>query len=240
MKAVSLLLLLPALALAQGYKPSASFKLLAGSQVCFNSATCTDTIAASASTGGMVLNSGVANSGSNVGYILDTTTSLAAARAIISLRAGGVEEAQLNGIGQWFTTLGYLNPNGNNGMAFSGGTTVISAFSGTNVTTNGANSASFGATGITALSGNPVPMVHLAQTSAAVAMEFGRSAAAGTGLLAVTFATAFGTAPACACVDENATPVLCGISVAPTTTAVTFFIPSARADTLDWQCNGLK
>lgn len=87
---------------------------------------------------------------------------------------------------------------------------------------------------------NPVPVVHVAQTANPVAMEFGRSAAAGTGLLAVTFATAFGGTPSCVCTDENATPTACGITVAPSTSAVTFYAGAARADTVDWQCSGAK
>ncbi len=92
-------------------------------------------------------------------------------------------------------------------------------------------------TGVTA---NPVPVVHAAQTTSAVAMEFGRSAATAGGALAVTFATAFGAAPSCVCTDENAVPVICGITTAPSTTAVTFSITAARADTVDWQCIGAK
>lgn len=86
--------------------------------------------------------------------------------------------------------------------------------------------------------GNPVPMIHNAQTANPVAMEFGRTAATG-GVLAVTFATAFGAAPSCVCVIEAAVPVACGITTAPSTTAVTF-TAGAGTDVIDWHCTGLK
>lgn len=87
---------------------------------------------------------------------------------------------------------------------------------------------------------NPVPVIHVAQTGSPVAMEFGRTAASAAGALTVTFATAFAAAPTCVCTDENAVPVICGITTAPTTTAVVLGITAARADTIDWHCHGLK
>lgn len=87
---------------------------------------------------------------------------------------------------------------------------------------------------------NPVPVVHQAQTGSAVAIEFGRTAASAGGALAVSFATAFASAPSCRCTDENAVPVVCGITTAPSVSAVTFSVTVARADTLDWMCIGAK
>lgn len=92
---------------------------------------------------------------------------------------------------------------------------------------------------------SPVVITHAAQSGIGggtngVALEFGRVAAAGTGILAVSFATAFGAVPSCDCTDENAVPVTCGITVAPSVSAVTFAITSARADFLDWRCIGVK
>lgn len=92
---------------------------------------------------------------------------------------------------------------------------------------------------------SPAVITHAAQSGIGsgtngVATEFGRAAAAGTGILAVTFATAFGTVPSCTCADENAVPVGCGISTAPSTTAVSFQVLAVRADTVDWFCIGVK
>lgn len=87
---------------------------------------------------------------------------------------------------------------------------------------------------------NPVPVFHAAKSSTPKAMEADRTAAAGTGLLVVAFSTVFDSAPSCHCTDENAAPAVCGISVAPTTSGVTFYAGSARADTLDWYCIGDK
>lgn len=87
---------------------------------------------------------------------------------------------------------------------------------------------------------NPVPVVHSGQTTSPVAVEYGRSASTSGGVLAVTFSNAFGSAPVCTCVDNNAAPVSCGISTASSTTAVTFTIGSARVDSVSWQCFGAK
>lgn len=87
---------------------------------------------------------------------------------------------------------------------------------------------------------NPVPVFHVAKSSTPKAMEADRNAANGSGVLAVTFATAFTVAPACQCTDENATPAVCGVTTAPSTTGVTFYAGAARADTVGWFCIGTK
>lgn len=85
---------------------------------------------------------------------------------------------------------------------------------------------------------NPVPVVHQAQTGSPVAMEFGKAAATG-GALAVTFATAFASAPTCNCTGTNASASGCVISTPQNTTTVTFTF-GAGTDVIDWQCTGAK
>lgn len=69
------------------------------------------------------------------------------------------------------------------------------------------------------------------------AIESGISAAT-SNALAVTFATAFGAAPHCTCADNNATPAACGVSVAATTTGVTFKGATGATDNISWICIG--
>lgn len=249
-----LFLLLPAVVLAQPAPSGGScpanatckakqFSLLAGNKLCLNSTTCTDIISASATTAGMLFNSAVTNAGTNVAYIFDTTNVLSGNTLIASFKSGGTQQLSIDNAGQilgTFATPQKINmSSGANGISLStgsvGGGSVVVLDSGSNqffaVTATGISTGS-----VT----NPVPVVHAAQTTSPVAMEFARTAASAGGVLAVTFATAFNTAPACTCSDENAVPVVCGISVAPTINGVTFAITAARADTLDWQCIGLK
>lgn len=89
---------------------------------------------------------------------------------------------------------------------------------------------------------NPVLTFHVAKSGTPKAVEADRNAANASGVLAVTFATAFTVAPACQCTDENATPATapCVITTAPSTTGVTFFAGAARADTVGWFCIGSK
>ncbi len=81
-----------------------------------------------------------------------------------------------------------------------------------------------------------VPVVHGSGT-AAQAIESG-SGAATAATLAVTFGTAFATAPNCVCADTNAVPVPCGISVAADTTSVSF--KAVGTDTIQWICIGAR
>jgi hypothetical protein len=84
-----------------------------------------------------------------------------------------------------------------------------------------------------------VPVVHGSST-AAQAIESGSTAMTG-GALAVTFSTAFGAAPACSCAHVNTTNSnACVISVAPSTTAVTFAATSGGTDVVNWFCIGQR
>lgn len=62
----------------------------------------------------------------------------------------------------------------------------------------------------------------------------GRTAAT-AGSLAVTFSPAFGAVPSCTCTGESAN--VCSISVAPTTSGVTF-LHGAGTAIINWQCVG--
>lgn len=86
---------------------------------------------------------------------------------------------------------------------------------------------------------NPIPVVHAAQTGSAQAVEYGNGAATG-GVLAVTFATAFASAPSsCICVGTNAVATGCVISTAATTTSVSFTF-GVGTDVVNWFCSGAK
>lgn len=272
MRAAALLLLLPALALAQpapsGGACSLSatcaakkFSLKAGNQLCLNSTTCTTWIQASTSTGGMRLNSGLTNAGSNAAYSFDTTNALSGNTLILNVGQGGVQKLTVGNDGT-ITTLGNFTlstgallggwgtpqkidmNSGSNGIRLASGTV-----GGGDITfgdLGGTNWAHVSASGLFVYSSeSPVVITHAAQSGIGgatngVAMEFGHTAASAGGVLAVSFATAFGVAPACTCADNNATPVPCGVTTTASTTAVTFSITSARADSLDWQCIGVK
>lgn len=99
-------LLLPALALGQPIGTNCSsasavckaskFSLVAGKTLCFNSATCTSTIKADATSSGLVYTSGVANSGTNVAHVFDTTVALSGTTLLASWRNNGVEAMSLS------------------------------------------------------------------------------------------------------------------------------------------------
>lgn len=153
----------------------------------------------------------------------------------------GVLKACVNKDGTFVGNAVSLNSALSQGIFPSGTSTVVTGNIVYLNTNAGGNLARLQTTGIDTDSvNNPVPVVHAAQTTSPVAMEFGRSAASAGGALAVTFSTAFASAPSCVCTDENAVPVICGITTAPSVSAVTFSITVARADTLDWHCTGAK
>lgn len=141
---------------------------------------------------------------------------------------------------------GYAAPGGtpaSQGVQFSGSNVIM------NVPVDGAQHIWAAASGLrfaqlssaglsTAAAGNPVPVVHAGQTTAAQAMEFGKTAATG-GSLAVTFATAFASAPTCTCTHQAAVPLACGITTAANTTSVTF-TAGAGTDVINWICIGAK
>ncbi len=223
---------------------ASKFSLLAGHQLCLNSTTCSSTIKANSSTLAPTIISGAVNGASAVGIILDTSTSYSTAGSkLLSIRNGGTEKLAVDKDGKILGT--FATPQlidmsyAANGIKLStgsvgGGDVVITD-------TNGTLFAHVASALITVgAAENPVPIVHAAQIATAVAMEFGRSAASGGGVLAISFATAFASAPSCVCTDENAVPVVCGISTAPTGSGVTFSITIARADNLDWHCTGPK
>lgn len=198
---------------------------------------------------------GIPDGASAVGHLLNTSDSLTTSGAkLVSFQNASVEKASVDKDGNLITggfvsaTSGFGQASlggASQGMQFSGSSTFIVGGGNGALVQLGDNSgniyAKFGTTGITTASvNNPVTVVHAAQTTSAVAMEFGRTAASAGGALTVTFATAFAAAPSCVCTDENAVPVICGITTAPTTGAVVLGITAARADTLDWTCIGLK
>lgn len=88
------------------------------------------------------------------------------------------------------------------------------------------------------LNGLKVPVVHGTGT-AAQAIESGAAAMTG-GALAISFTTAFAAAPKCVCSHVNAVPISCGISTAPSTSAVTFAVPAGGTDTIDYVCIGAR
>lgn len=198
---------------------------------------------------------GIPDGASAVGHLLNTSDSLTTSGAkLVSFQNASVEKASIDKDGDYITS-GFISASSGFGQAGTGGASQGMQFSGSSTfivgggagalvqlnDNSGSIYAKFGTTGITTASvNNPVPVVHAAQTTSAVAMEFGRSAASVGGALAVSFATAFASAPSCTCLDENAVPVACGITSAPTTAGVTFAVLAARADTVDWQCIGAK
>lgn len=120
--ALAILLLLPGLALAQGVAtcgaPSASclankFLLVAGHNLVLNNPTATTTIRASTATGGMLLNSGVANSGGNAAFSFTTTNTLSGSTLILNIGNGASQIATLDNAGNISTAGGF----------FAGGTT---------------------------------------------------------------------------------------------------------------------
>jgi hypothetical protein len=253
-------LLVPAFALAQPIAPNCSspstackaskFSLVAGKLLCLNSTTCSDTIKADSTTAGMVFNSGVANSGTNVAYVLSTTNLLSGTTQLFSVRNQGTDKAYIDKDG-WITGAGFGIVNGipfgqgftfsgSNSSVVSGGDAFLVGFSSQSGLSYGSAAAGgFWANGSNS-TGDPVPSVHGAQTHSAQAMEFSSATASAGGALAVSFATAFASAPVCTCADQNAAPVSCGISTTATTSGVTFTIGSARADTVKWICVGAR
>lgn len=220
------------------------FSLVAGSQLCLNSTTCSSILKADATTLAPTLISGTANGSTAVGIILDTATAFSTTGAkILSIRTAGVEKLSIDKDGHilgTFATPQFIDMAfGSNGIKLATGSTA-----GGDIYLTDKDGQIFlhaNKNQITAQSAeNPVPVVHVAQTANPVAMEFGRGTASAGGVLAVTFATAFGSTPSCVCLDENAVPVACGITVAPNTTGVTFAVLAVRADSVDWQCIGAK
>lgn len=139
------LFLFPAWCLAQPVSPNCTtvnascqakkFRLIAGNSLCFNSATCTDTIAASATTGGMLFNSGVANSGTNAAYNFDTTNALSGSTLLLNVANHGVSEFTIGqggsvvaaGGGMFFGNLQTQNNLliGTGALVYGGGTTIF-------------------------------------------------------------------------------------------------------------------
>lgn len=228
---------------------SNSITVPAGSSILFGGGT---TAKASATTSGLLLNSGVTNSGTNVAYVLDSTNSISGTTLLLSLRNSTAEKLFVTDDGITNTAKYYQSSEGygpgsnsplSQGVAFSGSNTTI------NVSADGSTIKFAAASGLdfgritqngffTTSSTNPVPVVHAAQTTSAQAMEFGKTAATG-GALAVTFATAFASAPTCTCTGTNATPAGCVISTAANTTTVTFTF-GAGTDVINWICIGAK
>lgn len=102
-----LALMVPALAMAQPISggncgnPSSQcralkFRLLQGNQLCLDSSTCSSTIKADGTTDGLVLTSGVANSGTNPAHILDTTNSMTGSTLLLSVRNQGSEVTKID------------------------------------------------------------------------------------------------------------------------------------------------
>ena len=244
-------LLLPALVQAQPFPGGACslsatcaakrFSLNAGNLLCLNRTACTTTVSASATTAGMVLNSGVANSGTNAAYTFGTTNALSGSTNLAAFINGGTTKLRIDDDGQilgTFATPQLINmAYGANGIQLatgsSGGGDVVVTDSGGNVFMKvGSATIAQGA------ANNPVPVLHAAQSTAAQAMEHGKTAAT-AGALAVTFATAFASAPTCTCVITAAVPVACGITTAANTTSVTF-TAGAGTDVINWICIGAK
>lgn len=344
---IAALVLLPALALGQAIqglggssncsKPTATckagkFSLIAGTQLCLNSTTCSTFLKADSTSLGMVFQSAIPDSGTNTGYIFDTLNTLSGTTVVFEVRRHGtsvfsISNSPATGInmggynlvgissityqgsllqgsagqalwsspgeadgagginfrlnttatksnatyrlislanngtekfwigsggdvetGTFMSTgaNGYGTAGGDGtaqGMAFSGSDTQVNAVAGNNVFLRSSSGTFLRANAAGIVQGtalNPMVVVHSAQTGSPVAMEFGSGTASAGGALAVTFATAFAIAPNCVCNDQNAAPAACGVSSAASTTAVTFTIGSARADTVQWHCQGNK
>lgn len=182
--------------------------------------------------------------GTDVGHLFTTRVVYSAAGSLLMAVANnGVLKLSVNKDGKLlgtFATPQYLDLSyGANGIGFRTGSVLGGEYM---FADSGGNPffhvASMGVD--VGAAGNPVPVVHAAQTTSPVALEFAKGTASAGGVLAVSFATAFGAAPTCICVDQNAVPVVCGITTPATTAGVTFSLTVARADTVAWQCLGAR
>lgn len=61
-----------------------------------------------------------------------------------------------------------------------------------------------------------------------------------SGTVTVNFPQAFATAPFCTCSTIGATPLICGLSAAASTTSVTFVAVTGGTETINFSCTGRK